>query len=180
MAGFGEGSWLGLQGKHFSRNGYVWVSADIAKGKRERYVPIISDLDPVVAEIRAHVALDEDVLCAQRWRDPGQNRARVDLRLEPASPQALMRLVADVAARAGIVGHISPHAMRHAFADYIAKSTDTYTAQHLLGHKDIATTQIYLAKPRPDELAAAVKHLSYRIANRTNVLGVRQKPSIQP
>src|SRR3954451_12774518 len=31
----------GLQGRHFERSGYVWVSADIAKGKRERWVPVI-------------------------------------------------------------------------------------------------------------------------------------------
>jgi site-specific recombinase XerD len=173
-AGLRRGELLGLQGRHFSRDSYVWVSADIGKGKRERYVPIIRDLEPVVAEIRAHVALDEYVLCAQRWRDPGQNKAQIDLRLQPASPQALWRLVDDVAQRAGIVGHVSPHAMRHAFADYIAKSTDTHTAQHLLGHKDIATTQIYLANPLPDELAAAVKHLSFGAVRRTNVLGVAE------
>jgi Phage integrase family len=86
----------------------------------------------------------------------------------------LWRLVGEVARRAGIVGHISPHAMRHAFGDYIAKSTDPHTAQHLLGHKDIATTQIYLANPLPDELAAAVKHLSYGVVSRTNVLGVAE------
>ena len=172
--GLRRGELLGLQGRHFSRDGYVWVSADIGKGKRERYVPVIGDLEPVVAEIRAHVALDEYVLCAQRWRDPGTNKSRVDLGLQPASPQALWRLVADVARQAGVFGHISPHAMRHAFADYIAKCTDTHTAQHLLGHKDIATTQIYLAKPLPDELAAAVKGLSYGVFNRTNVLGVAE------
>jgi hypothetical protein len=42
----------------------VWVSSDIAKGRRERWVPVIADLEGVVDEIRNHVAADEYVLPA--------------------------------------------------------------------------------------------------------------------
>jgi hypothetical protein len=45
-------------------------------------------------------------------------------------------------------------------------------AQHLLGHADIATTQIYLAKPRLHDLKGAVSGLSFGVSPRTNVLGV--------
>jgi len=48
----------------------VWVSADIAKGRRERWVPVIADLAPIAAEIRTDVGFDEYVLPAQRFRNP--------------------------------------------------------------------------------------------------------------
>ena len=71
-------------------------------------------------------------------------------------------------------GRITAHTLRHAFADHIAKGVDTHIAQHPLGHADIGTTQIYLSKPLPDELSAAVGHLSFRAAARTNVLGIAE------
>ena len=80
----------------------------------------------------------------------------------------------DVAKRAGIAAHITPHDMRHAYAEHVARHADTRTPQHLLGHAGIATTQIYLAKPRLDDLSAAVKGLSFGLAARTNVLGVAE------
>src|SRR4051812_18641426 len=40
----------GLTGQHFDRPGFIRVTADIAKGGRERWVPVIADLAPVVAE----------------------------------------------------------------------------------------------------------------------------------
>ena len=68
----------GLRGRHFERAGFVWVSADIAKGGRERWVPVIGDLVAVVAEIRAGVGEDEYVLprcgfATRRSTDAGSN-----------------------------------------------------------------------------------------------------------
>jgi integrase len=65
---------LGLQGRHFMRDGFGSVSADIAKGKRERWVPIIAELAREVADLRRTLATDDFALPAQRWRDPGVNR----------------------------------------------------------------------------------------------------------
>lgn len=33
----------GLRGEHFQRDGFIWFSADIAKGKRERWVPVLDE-----------------------------------------------------------------------------------------------------------------------------------------
>ena len=79
----------------------MWVSADIAKGGRERVVPVIADLVPVVAEIRANVADDEYVLPAQRFRNPPFNTERLDLRRQPSSSQAL-RAAGDACRRVGL------------------------------------------------------------------------------
>lgn len=164
----------GLQGRHFARAGWIWVSSDIAKGARERYVPVLHDLVPIVREIRGNVQPDEYVLPAQRWRDPGLNTVPHDLKLRPSSTQALRSLVMDVAKRAGIAAHITPHDMRHAYAEHVARQADTRIAQHLLGHADIATTQIYLSKPRLDDLDACVRHVRFGASRRTNVLGVAE------
>jgi integrase len=72
-AGLRNAELRGLQGRHFARNGFVWVSADIAKGGREHWVPVIADLEPIVAEIRADVRIEEFVLPAQRFRNPPFN-----------------------------------------------------------------------------------------------------------
>jgi integrase len=46
LAGVRNAELRGLQGRHFMRPGFIWVSADIAKGKRERWVPILTELEP--------------------------------------------------------------------------------------------------------------------------------------
>jgi integrase/recombinase XerD len=174
LAGLRRDELLGLQGRHFERHGRVWVSADIAKGGREREVPVLPDLASVVDEIRASVASDEYVIPAQRWRDPGRNRERGDLAQRRSSPQALGKLLAEVAKRAGVSGRVTAHSLRYSFADLIAASCAVRTAQQVLGHANIATTQIYLSKPRFDDLAGAVKAVTLGAASRTNVLGVAE------
>lgn len=77
-AGLRSAELRGLQGRHFERTDFVWVSADIGKGKRERWVPISAELSPVVREIRLTLDSDDYVLPAQRWRDPGFNREKID------------------------------------------------------------------------------------------------------
>lgn len=147
----------GLQGRHFDRPGFVWVSKDIGKGGRERYVPVIPELEPVIAEIRERVAPDEFVLPAQRWRDPGVNRAKVDLSRQSCSAQAIYYLAKRLGRRAGIAAEVHPHLLRHAFGDHIARATgNVRVAQFMLGHATLGTTETYLDRPSLEEMAAAV------------------------
>jgi len=155
--------------RHLARRDWVWVSEDIAKGRRERWVPVLADLAPIVVEIVAHVAPDEYVLPAQRFRNPPFNTVRQDLSERPSSSQALRQLVMRVAARAGIRAHVHPHDLRHAFAAHVARGADTRIAQHLLGHANLGTTDTYLGRPILDELAGAVVGVTY--GTRTDVLG---------
>ena len=103
------------------------------------------------------------MLPAQRWRDPGTNRSKIDMAKQPSSAQALYYLVKRVASRAGIEGNVHPHTLRHAFADHIARASDLRTAQALLGHATLGTTEAYLSSPALDDLMAAVADATFEI-----------------
>lgn len=152
----------GLQARHFERPGFIWVSPDIAKGGRQRWVPVIPDLEPTVTEILGSVGPGEFVIPAERWRNPGLNTVRTTLALRPASVQVVRTCVMTVAKRAGISAHVHPHLMRHAFGDLIARYAGLKHAQFLLGHADVGTTEsVYTGAPTLDELARAVAGFAF-------------------
>ena len=58
----------------------------------------------------------------------------------------------------GITKHITFHCFRHTYAALqLELGTDIYTVQHLLAHKNVATTQIYVAHATPKTREAANK-----------------------
>jgi len=152
-----------LQGRHFEREFWIWVSADIAKGGRERWVPVIADLEPIVNEIRQTVASEHFVLPGSYVGGGsfGSGQIRRTYPTQPASSQTLQRTVSAVAQRAGITAHIHPHLMRYAYADHIARHAGLGVAQALLGHADVRTTQNYAGTPTLGELADAVLGMSF-------------------
>ena len=63
---------------------------------------------------------------------------------KPLDRIALWLLVKKFAARSGVDRHVSPHVLRHCFATHlISGGADLRVVQELLGHSDVATTQIY-------------------------------------
>jgi integrase/recombinase XerC len=63
---------------------------------------------------------------------------------QPISPRTVQARMKTLAMRQGFAKHVHPHLLRHTFASHMLESSgDLRAVQELLGHADIATTQIY-------------------------------------
>ncbi|RYY46277.1 MAG: recombinase XerD [Sphingomonadales bacterium] len=101
------------------------------KGGRERLVPISDRARAAVAAWREHVSAD------RAWLFPSGKGHLSRVRL--------YQLIKALAGEAGIPpDRVSPHVLRHAFATHLLEGgADLRALQAMLGHADIATTEIY-------------------------------------
>ncbi|MCG0993997.1 site-specific tyrosine recombinase XerD [Acetobacter indonesiensis] len=104
------------------------------KGGRERLVPISESARDAALALQAVDAGRESP-----WLFPGRDPKRALTR------QAFDKILHEVGLQAGIEpARLSPHVLRHSFATHLlAHGADLRALQMLLGHADIATTQIY-------------------------------------
>jgi integrase/recombinase XerD len=118
------------------------IVATTGKGGKRRLVPLgevaLDHLDAYLAVRRG---------AAARGRRTSLERSSV---LFPGpsgramSRQAFWKIVQKTARAAGIAGKAHPHQLRHSFATHLlAGGADLRSVQTLLGHSDIATTEIY-------------------------------------
>jgi integrase/recombinase XerD len=103
------------------------------KGGKERIVPLSDAAKAAAAALVATTGNDG------RWLFPGRDPRRAMTR------QGFFLLLKQVALAAGLdPARVSPHVLRHSFASHLlARGADLRSLQTLLGHADIATTQIY-------------------------------------
>jgi integrase/recombinase XerD len=101
------------------------------KGSKERLVPISRRAEAAVAKWLEHVP------SKTLWLFPSGSKHLSRVRL--------FQIVRQMAGDAGIApDRVSPHVLRHAFATHLLSGgADLRILQSLLGHADIATTQIY-------------------------------------
>ncbi len=110
----------------------------LGKGNKERMIPIS---DPARAALRGYLAQRAFFLAGDArslWLFPGRFRQHL-------TRHRLAQMLKDLAGEAGIApSRISPHVLRHAFASHLLnRGADLRSLQRMLGHADIATTQIY-------------------------------------
>jgi integrase/recombinase XerD len=119
------------------------------KGGRDRLVPVSKRAWAAVGE---HIAiLKAAPNSPSRWLFPSRGKEQTLTRQHFA-----LELKA-LARAAGIdPERVSPHVLRHGFASYLLeRGADLRAVQHMLGHADISTTQIY-THVQPERLRRAV------------------------
>ncbi len=84
----------------------------------------------------------DDAMFVQYGKNTGNEEIKnKELRLTPRSVQRIMKRYATIA---GITRKATPHVIRHSFAtDLLSNGADLRSVQALLGHANIATTQVY-------------------------------------
>ena len=118
--------------------GYVVCTG---KGRKQRLVPVGAEAARWVSRYIRDVRP-----LSTRVRDSG--RLFVNPRGGRLSRQSLWTIVRHAATRAGLRQRISPHVLRHSFASHLLEGgADLRSIQAMLGHADIATTQIYTHLP---------------------------------
>jgi integrase/recombinase XerD len=107
------------------------------KGSKERIVPVGRIATRAVAD---YVRKGRPKLVGARL----QNRLFVNFRGGPLTRQGLYKIVQRHAVSAGLGDRMSPHTLRHTFATHLlAGGCDLRSLQEMLGHADVATTQVY-------------------------------------
>lgn len=129
----------------------------LGKGDKERIVPVgrqaIDWIQRYLQGSRPHLALNKPPgsrstrsLQKSPHGLPGNQRGELFLssRRTPLSRKTIWHLIKKYARSVGIDKRITPHTLRHSFATHLLDNGgDLRVIQEMLGHVDIATTQIY-------------------------------------
>jgi integrase/recombinase XerD len=115
-------------------DGYIRV---VGKGRKERVIPIAQDsaniLECYLDEVRP-------LLC----ENPHLPNVFVSNRETALCRQRLWQIIKKYTKAAGIMKNVTPHTLRHSFASHLLQNgAPLRIIQEMLGHADIATTQIY-------------------------------------
>lgn len=107
------------------------------KGSKERLVPVGRQ---AIAALGVYCARGRPVLLSARR----ESKLFVNRRGSGLTRQGLYKIVQGHARGAGLEARMSPHTLRHSFATHLlAGGCDLRSLQEMLGHADLATTQVY-------------------------------------
>ncbi|MCB9964042.1 MAG: site-specific tyrosine recombinase XerD [Rhodospirillales bacterium] len=121
-------------------NQFLMVSG---KGGRDRIVPLTEGAQKAITsylDVRQQFVGPEDQVKQEKWLFPSRTSDSGHL-----TRQRFAQLLKDLAHTAKIDSdRVSPHVLRHAFATHLlSNGADLRSVQKMLGHADIATTQVY-------------------------------------
>jgi integrase/recombinase XerC len=135
-----------LDWRHFAARGSLpasisWIDLESAeatvrgKGSKTRSVPIGA---PAVEALKRWLAVRTSI------RACDERALFVSARGERLAARSVQARLSQLARRLGLGVHVHPHMLRHSFASHLLQSSgDLRAVQELLGHANIATTQIY-------------------------------------
>ncbi len=115
-------------------DGYLRV---IGKGRKERVIPVAEESARILSRYLEEI---RPLLC----EDPRVQNVFVTRREAGLCRQRLWQLIKKYTKEAGIMKNVTPHTLRHSFASHLLQNgAPLRVIQEMLGHADIATTQIY-------------------------------------
>jgi integrase/recombinase XerD len=107
------------------------------KGSKERIVPIGREAS---AAVTRYLRAGRPELVGSR----PEGKLFVNFRGGSLTRQGLYKIIQRHAAEVGLAGRMSPHTLRHTFATHLLSGgCDLRSVQEMLGHADVATTQLY-------------------------------------
>ena len=115
----------------------------MVRGKGQKDRPIFISQE-AASWIEKYLEVRKDKSPALFARVGGHKQADTSGNYLRLTARSVQRMVARYALMAGITKHVSPHTLRHSFAtDLLMNGADLRSVQAMLGHSNIATTQIY-------------------------------------
>ena len=120
-------------------DGFVLV---FGKGRKERAVPVG---EPAMAALRTYLTQGRPAMVAAG----SQDYVFINSRGRRISRQGVWKILKAYGLHSGLDRSLSPHKLRHSFATHLVENgADLRSVQMMLGHADIATTEIYTAVTR--------------------------------
>ena len=127
---------VGIQMEDINMNIGFLVCRD---GERERTIPFGRSAKAALEEYLEHAR-------NELLRGKGSDYFFVNCTGDAMSRQGFWKIIKYYGEKAGIEEDITPHTLRHSFAAHlIARGADMRAVQTILGHSDMATTQMYAA-----------------------------------
>ena len=108
----------------------------VGKGNRSRRLPVGQ---PALEAVRRWLQARDTLV-----RDPQEQALFLNNRGQRLGPRSVQKRLARAGRQAGLDAPLHPHMLRHSFATHLLESSgDLRAVQELLGHANLATTQVY-------------------------------------